>query len=348
MRSSTATERCGRWSGDAVDAVLHALAALDDAGVATVIGETLARLDDAGVLALTDRALGRLDEPRVFTVIGHGLSQLAANPLGGGIDDTPLAASIERLQRLEASVAGEKLRRVAEMAARGSSRATGDRSPADLLCRLGLTRGEAASQVAAAAALRQLPSTRAALERGDIGLGHATAAARTLGQLADAGGPVAGETVDRLDRLVAGTAGDSAGRGDPADGAGDAGTTDGGVVARGGRRVDRRELGRRLDGFAHTVNDDVLADRALRAKRLRRFSLTPNVDGAWTAAGQLEPVAGATLHGLLGRLARRHGPDDDRSQPQRMADALATVTTLAAGNPALRTADPADAPQPRR
>ncbi len=105
--------------------------------------------------------------------------------------------------------------------------------------------------------------------------------------------------------------------------------------------MDRRELGRRLDGFAHTVNDDVLADRALRAKQLRRFSLTPGPDGAWTAAGQLEPVAGATLHGLLGRLARRHGPDDQRSQPQRMADALAAVTSLAAGNPALRTADPA-------
>ncbi len=87
----------------------------------------------------------------------------------------------------------------------------------------------------------------------------------------------------------------------------------------------------------------MLADRELRAKRLRRFSLTPNADGAWTAAGQLEPVAGATLHGLLGRLARRDGPDDQRTHPQRMADALATVTNLAAGNPAIRTAEPADA-----
>ncbi len=98
--------------------------------------------------------------------------------------------------------------------------------------------------------------------------------------------------------------------------------------------MDRRELGRRLDGFAHTVNDDVLADRALRAKQLRRFSLTPNADGGWTAAGQLEPVAGATLARPAGPARPPHGPDDDRSQqPQRMADALATVTTLAAGNP---------------
>ncbi len=72
----------------------------------------------------------------------------------------------------------------------------------------------------AAAALRQLPATRAALERGDIGLGHAQTAARTLVQLADAGGPVPGETVDRLDALVADTVGGgSAGRGDPAAGA---------------------------------------------------------------------------------------------------------------------------------
>ncbi len=136
--------------------------------------------------------------------------------------------------------------------------------------------------------------------------------------------------MERLDRLVA----DTGDKGSRSPGEGSDSPGEGGVVARGGRRVDRRELGRRLDGFAHTVNDDVLADRALRAKRLRRFSLTPGPDGAWTAAGQLEPVAGATLRGLLGRLARRDGPDDDRSQPQRMADALATVTTLAAGNPA--------------
>ncbi len=223
MRTSTATDATGgRARGDAVDAALDALSRLDDAGVRTVIGRGLAGLDDAGVrtvvgravaglgdsgrLGVADALLAEVGDAAALTVAGEALGRLAANPLAGDVDDAALAVSVERLQRMEATVAGEKLRRVAEMAARGSSRVTGDRSPADLLCRLGLTRGEAASQVAAAAALRRLPA-RAALERGDIGLGHAATAARTLGQLADAGGPVAGETVDRLDRLVAGTAG---------------------------------------------------------------------------------------------------------------------------------------------
>ncbi len=64
MSSSTTADRGGgRTADDAVDAVLHALAALDDAGVATVVGDGLARLDDAGVVG---RALvGRDDAGRL-------------------------------------------------------------------------------------------------------------------------------------------------------------------------------------------------------------------------------------------------------------------------------------------
>ncbi len=177
MRSSATGERGGGGgAADAVDAVRHALAGLDDAGVRTVIADGVARLDDEGRLGVADALLAKVGDAAALTVAGEALGRVAANPLAGDVDDAALAVSVERLQRLEATVAGEKLRRVAEMAARGSSRATGDRSPADLLCRLGLTRGEAASQVAAAAALQRLPETRAALARGDIGLGHAAAA----------------------------------------------------------------------------------------------------------------------------------------------------------------------------
>ncbi len=111
-------------------AALDALAALDDAGARTLIGDGLARLDDAGVATVVGRALaGRDDAGRlgvadallaevgdaaVATVAGMALGRLAANPLAGDVDDPALAVSVERLQRLEATVAGEKLRRVAE------------------------------------------------------------------------------------------------------------------------------------------------------------------------------------------------------------------------------------------
>ncbi len=110
MRSSSASERGGGREADAVDTALDAPATLDEAGVRTLIGYGVARLDDAGRLGVADDLLAEVGDPAALTVAGKALGRLAGNPLGGDVDDAALAASVERLQRLEATVAGEKLR----------------------------------------------------------------------------------------------------------------------------------------------------------------------------------------------------------------------------------------------
>ncbi|MGH8886899.1 MAG: hypothetical protein ACRDYX_17370, partial [Egibacteraceae bacterium] len=89
-------------------------------------------------------AVETLDGSALLDLAERALAVLGAQPLDGQVDDTTLAESVERLHRLETVVAGEKLRRVAQVDARQAWRAEGARSTADLLARrLRLTRGEA-------------------------------------------------------------------------------------------------------------------------------------------------------------------------------------------------------------
>jgi hypothetical protein len=58
----------------------------------------------------------------------------------------------------------------------------------------------------------------------------------------------------------------------------------------------------------------------------RRLHLSLMADGMHAIDGVLDPVGGAALRSALDSLARRLGPEDERSHRQRMADALVELT----------------------
>jgi hypothetical protein len=61
----------------------------------------------------------------------------------------------------------------------------------------------------------------------------------------------------------------------------------------------------------------------------RYVNLTSTFDGMTRLDGMLDPEGGAALRAALFPLTQRLGPDDDRTPPQRRADALTTLATAA-------------------
>jgi Domain of unknown function (DUF222)/HNH endonuclease len=175
-------------------------------------------------------------------------------------------------------------------------RGEGARSTADLLSqRLRLTRGEARAQTETAISLASLPQTAAALQTGAIGLGQAQVAAHTAKELRP-------DVREELDRLVA---------------------TD-------GPELDRRQLRQRVDTWTHTVDPEALAARERRAWTNRRLTLnTDNPDGMVCGQFALDPIGGATLIAALDAQSRKTTSDDDRTFPQRQADALVELARRA-------------------
>jgi len=238
----------------------------------------------------------QLDDHALLNLIERSLTALAARPLGGQIDDLALTERVERLHRVETIAAAEKLRCVAEVDVRQTWRAEGARSTADLLAqRLRLTRGEAKAQAETAVGLERLPETAAAVRKGEVGLGQAQVAARAA---ADAHP----QTHEQLDRLIA---------------------TD-------GKTLNRRQLRERVDAWTATHDPDTLAGRERRAWAQRRLTIGPDgPDGAVGGGFRLDPVGGATVMAALEAKARKTGPDDERTYPQRMADAMVELAQQA-------------------
>ncbi|MGH8897458.1 MAG: DUF222 domain-containing protein [Egibacteraceae bacterium] len=249
-------------------------------------------------------AVETLDDRALLDLAERALAALGARPLDGQVDDTTLAERVEQLHRVETVTAAEKLRCVAEVDARGAWRAEGARSTADLLARrLRLTRGEARAQAETAVGLESLPETAAALREGTIGVGQAQVAVQTAKDLRP-------DVREELDRLVAGHGGE----------------------------LDRRRLREHVDAWTHTVDPEALAGREKRAWANRRLSMsTENPDGVMRGGFELDPVGGATLTAALDPLARKTSHADDRTYPQRMADALVEL--------ARRSLDAGDLPQ---
>ncbi|MGH8886478.1 MAG: DUF222 domain-containing protein [Egibacteraceae bacterium] len=241
-------------------------------------------------------AVETLDDHALLDLAEHVLAALGARPLDGQVDDIALAESVERLHRLETVVAGEKLRRVAQVDARGAWRAEGARSTADLLARrLRLTRGEARAQAETAVGLEGLPETAAAVRAGTIGVGQAQVAVQTAKELRP-------DVREELDRLVAG---------------------DGGGMDR------RRQLRERVDEWTHTVDPDALGGRERRAWANRRLSMSADTpDGVVRGGFELDPLGGATLRTALDPLARktsRRRPDVSAEDGRRARRARPTV-----------------------
>ncbi|HVM13517.1 MAG TPA: hypothetical protein VM287_04215, partial [Egibacteraceae bacterium] len=189
---------------------------------ATAVLEGLEGLDGPRLLAVACRALERVtaevsgdtDLGCDSALIGQGLLQaadravdgLGAQVLDGAVGDDALTSSVQALHRLERRVAGEKLRRIAELDQRKAHTGKAPCTADWLAQKLQLGRGEAKGQTDAAAALARLPKTARKLRDGDLGLGQARQAARSLSELdrlADAGLAVPPDAASTLDDHVA-------------------------------------------------------------------------------------------------------------------------------------------------
>ena len=72
----------------------------------------------------------------------------------------------------------------------------------------------------------------------------------------------------------------------------------------------------------HVADPDGFFNEAEENFTRRRLHVTQMADGMHAIDGVLDPEGGAALKTALDSLAKRLGPDDDRSHPQRMADSL--------------------------
>jgi Domain of unknown function (DUF222) len=75
----------------------------------------------------------------------------------------------------------------------------------------------------------------------------------------------------------------------------------------------------------HIVDPDGFFDEAEADYSRRRLHISPMPDGMHAIDGVLDPAGGAALRTALESLAKRLGPDDDRSHKQRMADSMSEL-----------------------
>jgi hypothetical protein len=75
----------------------------------------------------------------------------------------------------------------------------------------------------------------------------------------------------------------------------------------------------------HVADPDGFFNEAEADFSRRRLHISQMSDGMHAIDGILDPAGGAALRTALESLARRLGPDDDRSHKQRMADAVAEL-----------------------
>lgn len=246
------------------------------------------------------------DVDAIVDRITADLTLLAGQVLDGRVDDVALLASVERLARLERQVAAERLRRIAELDRPEAAAALGARSTADMLAaRLGQTRGEAKRDTETAAGLAQLPKTAEAMRKGDIGSGHAQAAARALSHLGAAAAD--GDTVAALDELVAETA----------------------------PQLNRTQLTTTVERFAHEHGSPHLGARDRRAfprRSLRRW--TDRTTGLRRYDLALPPQQAAVVDTAIDAAITRgrhhtttRGSSDERTPEQRGADAITELAS---------------------
>jgi hypothetical protein len=89
-------------------------------------------------------------------------------------------------------------------------------------------------------------------------------------------------------------------------------------------------LRHQVDAWTHTVDPEGLAGRERRTWANRKvFATADTVDGSVRGQFQLDPVGGATLLAALDARSRKTSVDDERSYPQRMADALVELAQRA-------------------
>lgn len=209
-----------------------------------------------------------------------------------GCDDRLLEMVLRRLTGAGRRVESARLDALGRLQDRAAAAGRPDREVRDLLrCTAGTTAAAATSTLATAAALRELPATRAALRRGAISGEKAAIIARGV------------QGVDAADdRAVLDRTGASV-----------------------GQVCDERQLRRALTETRYRLDPQDLRERERRAIQRRELSLTDTPEGM-VRGHLLLPVAHAEpVRTVIDALARPHSAADDRSQAQRQADALVEV-----------------------
>jgi hypothetical protein len=89
---------------------------------------------------------------------------------------------------------------------------------------------------------------------------------------------------------------------------------------------------RRLCAYAwHVADPDGYFNEAEENFTRRRLHISQMSDGMYALDGVLDPVTGASLKTAAETLAKRNGPEDERSHSQRMHDALGEMVNHALG-----------------
>jgi hypothetical protein len=87
---------------------------------------------------------------------------------------------------------------------------------------------------------------------------------------------------------------------------------------------------RRLCNYArHIADPDGVFDEAEENYTRRRLHISQLPDGMYAVDGLLDPISGAAFKTAAESLAKRLGPDDERSHRQRMADATGELANHA-------------------
>lgn len=240
-----------------------------------------------------------------WEALDRALDVIGAQVLGGAVSDEALLASIQRLARVERRVAAERLRRTGELDARDTAVRLGARTAAELLAStLGQTRGEARADTETAAALRALPKTAERMRVGDIGVGQAQAAARTLTRM--------GESADDATRAAFDE-----------------------LVAEAAPSQTRTQLRDTTERFAHRHAAEELAERerrAFAARSLRRWTDQTTGLRHFDLALPATPAAvmDTAIDAALARARHRRDRDtaaDPREFERRGADAMVEIAS---------------------
>jgi hypothetical protein len=224
-------------------------------------------------------------------MLRSALDELGAEDLRSASDEV-IEDDVIEIERASRALEAERLRRIAELDARGSFVRDGYLSmSAWLVHRLRIAWSTAGQHVRMARGLRRMPRTREALAAGDV-------STTATSMLVSARETSPAEFVKVEETLL------------------DAAAT-----------LNPRELLGAIAYWRDAVDRSAASDDAERRRELRRLHVSPAFEGMVRVDGDLDPETGqvviTALRAVMG--ASRRDGSDARTVPQRRADALAEI-----------------------
>ena len=220
-----------------------------------------------------------------------GVEELAAEDLRFA-SDAAVEDDVIEIERGSRALEAERLRRIAELDARGSFARDGYLSMAAwLVHRLRITWSSAGQYVRMARGLRRMPRTREALTAGDV----STTAASMLVSARETGAAEFARVEETFVRAAA--------------------------------TLAPRALRGAIDYWRGAVDRPAAIEDADRKRERRRLHISPVLDGMVRVDGNLDPETGQVVITALRAVvtASRSGSSDPRTAAQRRADALGEI-----------------------